>query len=40
MTTVILNFKNAGIIEMSPMIIGMGFFFRRHCSGYCRHYRS
>jgi len=27
MTTVLLNFKNAGIIEMSPMILGMGIFY-------------
>lgn len=27
MTTVILNLKNAGFIEMSPMILAMGFFF-------------
>lgn len=27
MTTVLLNFKNAGIIEMSPMILAMGFFY-------------
>jgi succinate-acetate transporter protein len=27
MTTVLLNLKNAGIIEMSSMILAMGFFF-------------
>jgi len=27
MTTVLLNFKNAGIIEMSPMILAMGIFY-------------
>ncbi|WP_295652911.1 acetate uptake transporter [uncultured Mucilaginibacter sp.] len=27
MTTVLLNLKNAGIIEMSPMILAMGFFY-------------
>ncbi len=27
MTTVLLNFKNAGIIEMSPMILCMGIFY-------------
>jgi len=27
MTTVLLNFKNAGLIEMSPMILCMGIFY-------------
>jgi succinate-acetate transporter protein len=27
MTTVLLNFKNAGFIEMSPMILAMGIFY-------------
>jgi succinate-acetate transporter protein len=27
MTTVLLNFKNAGLIEMSPMILAMGIFY-------------
>lgn len=27
LTTVLLNFKNAGIIEMSPMILAMGIFY-------------
>ena len=36
MTTVLLNLHNAGFFGLNSMIIGMGIFYWRLSSGYCR----